>query len=109
MTTEKKLHRTPEEMFPMVEAWEISGKSLKEFCIDSGIRHTTMQYWVRKFKGKGNPPSERSGGFQEIRLGGDSSFSSGVEIIFADGTRLRVSGKVDSAWIKSILPVYSRS
>jgi len=41
----------------MVERYQSSGKSRREFCEDEGISLSTLQWWIRKTSGGAEPAS----------------------------------------------------
>ena len=81
---------TAEVMFPLVERWQTSGQSQKQFCLDNGIKYHTFTYWVKRFR----QHQYRQDGFIPIELtDGDSrvpSVTPRVELLFGNGLSLRI-------------------
>lgn len=61
----RRIRRTSEQMFPLVEKYESSGQRQKDFCNLHDIRIGTFQYWLRKYR---EEYSGRSSFFQEITV-----------------------------------------
>lgn len=76
------------EMYDLVEQWQQSGKSQKQFSAEHNIKLATFSYWVRKYRihKQGDP------GFARVELS-QHSFSSAmarIEIALADGLVVRI-------------------
>ena len=80
--------------------WKKGGISKKAYCDHHGLGYHTFLYWVAKI----NPAADSPGGFSELALPVNSLFSAaGIEIEYANGTRIRLQGDFTAAFIKSLL------
>ena len=83
----EKQDRT-QEMYNLVEQWQQSGVSQKQFSAEHNIKLATFSYWVKKYRihKQGDP------GFARVEMS-QPSFSSTVariEIALADGLLVRI-------------------
>jgi len=79
--------RTPEEMFPLIDAY-LSGRLTQQaFCLEQDLPISVFRYWLRKYRSTSNEP----GSFLEITP--DSSSHSErplLEVCYPHGVRLRI-------------------
>ena len=61
----RRIRRTSEQMFPLVEKYESSGQLQKDFCEHHDISIGTFQYWLKKYRLE-DPGKSHS--FQEITV-----------------------------------------
>jgi len=74
-------------MFDLVEQWQQSGLSQKQFILEHDIKLATFGYWVKKHR------QHYLGevGFAKVELGkGTSSSAARIEIELADGLVVRI-------------------
>lgn len=75
-------------MFELVEQWQQSGLSQKQFILEHDIKLATFGYWVKKYR------QHYSGeiGFAKVELGQTpgSSTTARIEIELADGIVVRI-------------------
>jgi len=80
-------HRTPEEMFPLIEECLSGHLTQQAFCQERNLPISVFRYWLRKYRSTSNEP----GSFLEIRP--DSSAHSErplLEVCYPHGVRLRI-------------------
>jgi hypothetical protein len=106
MTKEKKVHRASSEMFPMVRNLLGSGQSHRQFCLEQGIPVAVMQYWLRKYRSEN--AGLRTDGFVAMKVQTSDSVYAGVEIVYADGTRLRLGYETRADQVRQMLPVFQQ-
>ncbi len=78
---------TPEGMFPLVEQWQQSGLSQKQFSKENNIKYHSFTYWVKRYR----QHQHRQDGFIPVELsgtGGSGAFR--VELVFGNGLVLRI-------------------
>ncbi len=78
---------TPEVMFPLVEQWQQSGLSQKQFSEEKNIKYHNFAYWVKRYR----QHQYRQDGFIPVELtssGASGSFR--VELAFGNGLVLRI-------------------
>lgn len=76
--------RKAEEMRHLVQQWQESGLTQKVYCEKIGIKRTTFANWVKRSKEK---PGQ---GFVAVTPP-CQAVSEGIEIIYPNGVRLKVS------------------
>jgi len=77
-----------QEMYHLVEQWQQSGISQKQFSRENNIKLATFSYWVKKHKI--NQQGET--GFARVELGQQSldTTSARIEIALGDGVVIRI-------------------
>jgi len=76
------------EMYDLVEQWQQSGLSQKQFSTEHNIKLPTFMYWVKKYRmNKQDDP-----GFARVELSQHSlsSTTARIEIALADGVVIRI-------------------
>ncbi len=76
------------EMYDLVEQWQQSGMSQKQFSCEHNIKLPTFMYWVKKYRlNKQDDP-----GFARVELSQHSlsSTTARIEIALADGLVVRI-------------------
>jgi hypothetical protein len=84
----EELNKT-DAMFDLVNQWQQSGISQKEFCALNGIKVATLGYWIKKYKQKQTGYE----GFASLSLGQEPMNHSGdpkIEIELAGGLVVRI-------------------
>ena len=75
-------------MFELVEQWQQSGKSQKQFILEHDIKLATFGYWVKKYR------QHHAGeiGFAKVELGQapGTTTSAKIEIELAGGIVVRI-------------------
>ncbi|MET3113460.1 hypothetical protein AAKU52_001185 [Pedobacter sp. CG_S7] len=72
-------------MVSMIEDWQSSGKSKKQYCLEKGINEAKFYYWYARINEKESLPGkfipiEKSSGAREI------------ELFYPNGVKLKVNG-----------------
>jgi transposase-like protein len=90
-----------------------SGKSIRAFCQERGITAGQFYAWRRRLAngagpGTGRPAGAMSGAtfalVQEPGVAPESA-TAGVELVWADGRRLRIGPGADAATLRTVLAV----
>ena len=76
-------------MYELIEKWEVSGLSKKDFCHHHGITRSNFYYWIKKWK---NRKSEAPDGFVDITPDKAAIFHSHYRLRYPNGVQLEVSG-----------------
>jgi transposase-like protein len=89
-----------EQMYRLVEAYQRSGKSQKQFCNSAGIGLGKLNYWVSKYRAHQQPAAgfikvEPLPAGQEQRL----------EIVYPNGVRLQATG-ADLSLVSQLIRLY---
>lgn len=88
-----------EEMFKLIEDFQNSRLSQKEFCRENGIKPSTFSYWIRKKRLK----EANGNGF--IKIDTSSAFSQNLEVCYPNGVIIRVH-KQDIALVNQLIRTY---
>jgi hypothetical protein len=80
--------------------WKKSGQSKKAYCDHHGLGYHTFLYWVSRI----SPAAEDSGSFTRLELAASSKSSAAqIEIVYGNGTTIRLQGDFNPAFIKALL------
>ena len=96
--------RRAEEMFPLIQAWDRSGLSQKEFYHQHGIKPHVFGYWLRRYRKEGQLAPQEGPGFVSVEMEEAPAESVLAEVIYPDGTRLVFKERVGLAFLRGLLP-----
>ena len=88
-----------EAMLKLVEEYQNSGKTQKEFCHDHGLKPSTFSYWIKKKRGLDNPED----GF--VKIATDTLSQPAIEVVFPNGVKVRAT-KTDLHFIGQLIRIY---
>lgn len=92
-------------MFALIQAWEGSGLSQKEFYTHHGIKPHVFWYWLRRYREEGEPAAKTAGSFVSVEMAEEEPGQAAlVEVIYSDGTRLVFKERVSATFLQDILP-----
>ena len=84
-----------EKMYSLVEMYEGSGQSLREFCEAHDLKRTTFYYWLKKKRGLTRKATKAGnvGGFVKVSKPKASVIPAGlaVEVSYGNGVQLKAS------------------
>ena len=90
-----------------------SGVSIREFCRQHRIKEPQFYWWQRKLRdrqpkrrwGRRRPTSATAAGAASFALVSDEpgTLAAGIELVLANGRRLRISQGVDEATLRIVL------
>jgi transposase-like protein len=87
-----------------------SGLSIREFCRRGRIKESRFYWWQRRLNdernlGRRRPPHVSSSGTAHFALVSDEpgTLAAGIELVLANGRRLRISQGVDEATLRTVL------
>jgi transposase-like protein len=89
-----------EQMYQLVESYQQSGKSQKEFCSHQGIGLAKLNYWISKYRQQQQP----SAGFLKIETV-LATEQHNLEICYPNGVKLTTSG-ADLSLIGQLIRLY---
>ena len=92
--------RTSEEMFPVIERFLESGQTQKTFCAECGLPLSVFFYWLTKYR---RQLTGASGSFIEIRPDPVPAEMAHVEVLYANGTRVRLFSAVTPSYVTSLV------
>jgi hypothetical protein len=89
-----------EKMFALVETYQQSGQSQKEFCKEQHIKTSTFSYWIKRKRMRENPPSSF------LKVDATPTLSSeGLEIWYPNGVRLKLA-QLDISILSALIKLY---
>ena len=91
-----KVSKRKDSGIAMVKAWQRSGKTQREFCLQNGIAYHSFHYWYKCFRDQAPCAS-----FVPLQI--DPAVSGLVEMILADGKRVLFHQPVSSEYLKALL------
>jgi hypothetical protein len=87
---------TSEQMQVVINEWQTSGLSKKEFCRQRNISYHTFHYWCKRLI------SPRATGFTEMRVQSREPIRE-CEIMFPSGARMIFHGEPSVSWLRELL------
>jgi hypothetical protein len=94
-----------QKMLVLYKQWRQSGKSVKAFCQESMISHSTFHYWIKKFNDEPAVQSSQSPGFLPLVLGGTDVKDSRRALLcihLASGACIEVYEAIDVEYLKRL-------
>ncbi len=89
-----------------------SGRSIRAFCQDRGVTEGQFYAWRRRLTGKAQGAAKQraqtamsSATFALVQEAGAPPEPAGVELVWADGRRLRIGAGTDAATLRTMLAV----
>ena len=89
-----------EQMYKIVEDYQRSGKTQKEYSQIAGLKPAKLSYWVRKRHSLQTLPAN---GFVKIET--SSAVEEHFEITYPNGVKLK-AGKADLSMISQLIRLY---
>lgn len=98
-----------QQMFSMIEFWQQSGLTQKDYCEQHSIRYHVFHYWYKKYRD--TQPSDKKSYFIPLQLQpapaakASPTPSAGVhtEIVLPDGRRLLFHQSVSADYLKALI------
>ncbi len=88
-------------MFPLINKWQASGISLKEFCNNHNLSVHIFYYWLRKYKQQHNSLST---GFIPVEVNAvEEPSKTEVQILYPNGVQITLSDQVSTPRIKALI------
>lgn len=84
-------------MSAMIEDWQSSGKSKKQYCLEKGINEAKFYYWYSRNNEKGGTPRR----FIPIEK---PSGAGEIELSYPNGVKLKVNG--DLSLLAQLIRLY---
>ncbi len=96
----EKIKSLPQDKQAMLDKWQTSGKSIKQYCLDENIPYHTMSYWQRKQKYLQSGKDKK---FIKVKLSSASVINQNkTEIIYSNGTRIIFYGSTNVNELKQL-------
>lgn len=83
----KIIKHTREEMFSIIEEWELSGMNKKQFCAQKGIGEWIFYYWVKQFK---SYREEAACGFVPMKAKFSQAHTKAISVLYPNGVRVEL-------------------
>lgn len=95
--------RSPEGWRELIEKWQTSDLTQKEFCSQHSIAYSGFHYWFKKFREE-NSLSNSDSGFIPVKV----TTSKGnravwIELVMPDGRRVNFHQGVDVEFLRALL------
>ncbi len=84
-----------EEMFRVIEAWQASGLSQKEFLAQINVKQSKFQYWLKRYREQEIYPDS----FVEI----PAAFTQPIIIRYPDGVQVSLPLQTPLRFIKELI------
>ncbi len=87
-----------------------SGLSIREFCRQRKLPESQFYWWQRRLAARQDPPRGRTAGTATFALISDETgpADAGIELLLADGHRLRIRRGVDEETLRAVLAALER-
>ena len=92
------VHRSSENMFPLIVSQQSSGLTQRQFCEEQGIAPHIFSYWLRKYRESHNLDT----GFLPLRVS-EGKVSTLIRLELSSGHRLELSDQVSASWVAALL------
>ena len=105
--TQKRQHRTVAERTELIERWEQSGLSAREFAAQEKLQSSSLYLWRRKLKSTSKrgelPTPTRTAAFSELRLSNTQPQPGHIEIVTRNGRVVRVHGDISVRSLQQVV------
>lgn len=104
--SQKRQRRTAAERSELVERWQQSGLTAREFATQERLRASSLYLWRRQLKSASKrelPTPARKPAFSELRLSSVQTRAGHIEIVARNGRVVRVHGQVDVRALQQVL------
>jgi len=104
MDKTKRSYSSMDKMLPLLQNYYASGLSQKQYCEQEQLAPHLLGYWLRKYKAQQSVDQENGvSKFVELSISAPSPILDGVEIIYSNGTKIKVAQKVEWAFFEKLL------
>lgn len=91
-----------EEMYQLVEDYQNSGKTQKEYSREAKIGYAKFNYWVCKYRALHPTPAP---GFIKIEALQDNQQPQDLEVLYPNGVKLKITG-ADLSLLSQLIRLY---
>ena len=101
--TKQERENWQKEMFTLIEQWEKSGTSQKEFCTQHDLRSHVFYYWLSKYK---RTRSTSRSGFVPVEISqgeGKSKEQGEIHIQYPNGVMIILSESVNISRLRALI------
>ena len=101
----KKHHQ--KDMYRFYQEWLSGTMSIKSYCQQKGIKHSTFHYWLKKFRQQDLSSTAEDKGFSRISISSSISLAQNQQpsavLSFPSGVRLEFFMPVEPSFLKELL------
>ena len=97
----QRVHRSEEEINTIIEEYEKSGYSQREFCEISEINESTFSHWLKKYRSKEEDDQEEPAGFARIEV--TPVFGHTKPSLFAEIGNIKIYKELPVEYLKALL------
>jgi hypothetical protein len=97
--------RTPQEWLSLIEAWQASDLTQKQFCSQQAIAYSAFHYWFKKFREDKSLPAPGPV-FIPVKVTSPSTKSiagAAIELVMPDGRRVNFHQGVEVEFLRGLL------
>ncbi len=114
MSNEQKSDTDQLQFWQMViETWQSSGLSVRQFCAKEGLTEASFYFWRKKFAGDNkdanNQSQIKSSQSEFIEVAIPQNNSAAIELVLTSGNTLKIPAGVDSGTLSMVLSVIRAS
>ena len=91
-----------QQKLAMIDAWQQSGLSQKQYCLQNNIAYHIFHYWYKRYRDKQAARGSDPAGFIPLTVNGASS-TGYVELQFPDGKKILFHGPVSVDYLKAMI------
>lgn len=98
--------RTSEDWRELIQSWQTSDLTQKQFCAEHSIAYSAFHYWFKKFR---KPEATPEGvGFASVKVTGRRAATEGngvvvAELVMPDGRRVNFFQGIDLQFLRDLL------
>lgn len=102
-----------ERMSSLIQSYQSSNQTQKDFCVENDINYSTFQFWLRKCRENKNTIDRRekrlrSGGFVPVDISASTGEEAiGFQIEYPNGVRIFFGSVPDMGIIRELLAFQS--
>lgn len=98
--------RTSEAWRDLIQSWQSSELTQKQFCAQQSIAYSAFHYWFKKFRNE-KSPSRINSGFVPVKITPDKPVekygSVMAEVLLPDGRRVIIYQGIDVQFLRDLL------
>ena len=108
MSKEQKPDTGQQQFWQMViETWQSSGLSVRNFCKQEGLSEPAFYAWRKKLNKSNEPKDTNSSAFIKVSMLKDNPAP--LELVLSSGNSLRISSHADSQTLSDVITVLHKA
>jgi len=100
MATQKQRLEQQNQMYSLIESWQESGKTQREFCKNYNLAYTAFHYWYKKYRLSQQPTTPSA--FIPLQIPPNIK-NPIAEITFPDGRRFTFYSGMNLSFLERLL------